>query len=239
MPFTLIHPVAVLPLARKPLVPSALVAGALAPDLPYFVSLQWFGGDYNLTKTHEASSVLWFDPIIALGLFGVFHLVARRPLLALLPPSVTSRLPVPAGRPNPLAVFASLVIGAATHVGWDAACDAFGYGLSARLNLLSDLVGGALLVAWLWRWWRTTEPKPGSQVLPARYRMVIGSALVVVAGLAGLVSMVRNVSEIGLSFGVLAAGDYAARSFVIAAITALAAGFAVYCLAFQFRARIG
>ena len=35
MPFTLAHPAAVLPLCRRPLVASALVAGAVAPDLLY------------------------------------------------------------------------------------------------------------------------------------------------------------------------------------------------------------
>ncbi|HEY3557859.1 MAG TPA: DUF4184 family protein, partial [Kribbella sp.] len=35
MPFTPAHPAAVLPLIRRPLVASALVAGAVAPDLLY------------------------------------------------------------------------------------------------------------------------------------------------------------------------------------------------------------
>jgi hypothetical protein len=35
MPFTLSHPAAVLLLCRPPFVASALVAGAVAPDLPY------------------------------------------------------------------------------------------------------------------------------------------------------------------------------------------------------------
>lgn len=39
MPLTLTHPAIVLPLARGPLVPSALVIGAMAPDLPYFVGM--------------------------------------------------------------------------------------------------------------------------------------------------------------------------------------------------------
>ncbi|WP_277682019.1 DUF4184 family protein, partial [Saccharomonospora azurea] len=32
------HPAAVLPLLRRPFVPAALVAGAVAPDLPYFLT---------------------------------------------------------------------------------------------------------------------------------------------------------------------------------------------------------
>ena len=39
MPFTLAHPAAVLPFARTKLVFSALIAGALAPDVGYFLTL--------------------------------------------------------------------------------------------------------------------------------------------------------------------------------------------------------
>ncbi|TWH75209.1 uncharacterized protein DUF4184 [Modestobacter roseus] len=97
MPFTLAHPAAVLPLLRTPLAPSALVAGSVAPDLPYYASLQWLGGDYNLTLTHEWSSVLWLDPLIGLVLLAAFQVLFKRPLLALLPPAAAGRA-VPAAR---------------------------------------------------------------------------------------------------------------------------------------------
>ncbi|MEI5672079.1 MULTISPECIES: DUF4184 family protein [unclassified Nocardioides] len=49
MPFTLVHPAAVLPLVRTPLVPSALVLGSVAPDLPYFVSSRCGGSAATTT----------------------------------------------------------------------------------------------------------------------------------------------------------------------------------------------
>lgn len=167
MPFTLVHPAAVLPLVHPRtsgfLVPSALVLGTVAPDLPYFVSLQWIGGDYNLTLTHTTTSLLWLDPALALVLVAVFHALLRRPLTALLPPSVAARMslePLPWRRPRTwVAVVLSVVVGAATHVGWDAAADAAGYAWSTRLNLLSDVLGGAALLACGVLWWRTTTPR--------------------------------------------------------------------------------
>src|SRR5215467_12574272 len=39
VPFTFSHPAAVLPLARRGLVFSALVVGSMAPDFPYFVQM--------------------------------------------------------------------------------------------------------------------------------------------------------------------------------------------------------
>ena len=37
MPFTLAHPAAILPITRGRLIPSALVMGSMAPDVPYYV----------------------------------------------------------------------------------------------------------------------------------------------------------------------------------------------------------
>ncbi|OMQ16031.1 hypothetical protein A7K94_0205280, partial [Modestobacter sp. VKM Ac-2676] len=112
--------------------PSALVAGSLAPDLPYHVPLRWIGGDYNLTLTHTASSVLWLDPLIGLLLLLAFHLALERPLLALLPPAAAGgcgpaahRFPRP-GPVTAVRVLLSLVVGAATHLAWDALADVLG-----------------------------------------------------------------------------------------------------------------
>ena len=73
MPFTLAHPAAVLPLVRRPLVASALVAGAVAPDLLYVgpiyrVATQQINGNFTLTLTHRITSALWLDPLLALAL---------------------------------------------------------------------------------------------------------------------------------------------------------------------------
>jgi hypothetical protein len=169
VPFTLSHPAAVLPLAKHPLVPSALVAGSVAPDLFWFVPrLPGVG----LTKTHEFASVLWLDPLLALALLAVFHGLLKRPLLALAPKPLAERLPrrFRWRRPGWLAV--SLVLGAATHVGWDAFTHenaglpflripiVTGVDVGRLLQLLSTLAGAAVLAWWLVRWYRRAPLAP-------------------------------------------------------------------------------
>jgi hypothetical protein len=171
VPFTLSHPAAVLPLARRPLVPAALVAGSVAPDVFWFVPrLPGVG----LTRTHEFASVLWLDPLLALALLAVFQIVLKRPLLALAPKPLAERLPRYFSWKRPGWIALSLVLGAATHVGWDAFThenDGFpflrtplvtGVDVGRLIQLVSTIAGAGILAWWLVRWYRTapTEPAP-------------------------------------------------------------------------------
>ncbi|MCA0145941.1 DUF4184 family protein [Blastococcus sp. LR1] len=60
MPFSGSHPAAVLPFLRTPPSASALVAGSLAPDIPYYVPLDlpW--------RTHTALAVVTTDVVLGL-----------------------------------------------------------------------------------------------------------------------------------------------------------------------------
>lgn len=184
MPFTLSHPAAVLPLMRGPLVPSALVAGSVAPDLFWFVPrLPGVG----LTKTHELTSVLWLDPLLALVLLAVFQIVLKRPLLALAPKPLAERLPRHFSWKRPGWIALSLVIGAATHVGWDAFThenDGFpflrtplvtGVDVGRLIQLVSTIGGAAILAWWLRKWYRgaPTEPAPPA----VRHRKAVAAFL--------------------------------------------------------------
>ncbi|SEF37669.1 protein of unknown function [Amycolatopsis pretoriensis] len=180
MPFTLSHPAAVLPLARRPLVPSALVAGSVAPDVFWFVPrLPGIG----LTKTHEFASVLWLDPLLALVLLAVFHVLLKRPLLALAPTRLAARLPRGFNWRRPEWIAVSLVLGAATHVGWDAFTHesggfpflrvplVTGVDVGRLIQLVSTIAGAAVLTWWLVRWYRTA---PVREVPPgARHRKAV------------------------------------------------------------------
>lgn len=80
MPFTFSHPAYVLPLARRRLVLSALVAGSMAPDYPYFAMLspRWQFG-------HTLAGLFAFDLPAALALLALYHHLLKAPLIRLLP----------------------------------------------------------------------------------------------------------------------------------------------------------
>lgn len=118
MPFTLSHPAAVLPLhallgGRAVL--SALVVGSLAPDFPYYLGLGW-----PRATTHSLASLLWWA--VPAGWLGhlVFQYGLRRPGVFLLPRALRERLDPAPHVGGALAVTGCLVVGAATHVAWDA-----------------------------------------------------------------------------------------------------------------------
>lgn len=138
MPFTLAHPAAVLPLARRPLVPAALVAGALAPDVPYFLPLprsagSWYEPFVNATTTHAwpgALTVAVPSAALLLGLWWLVH-APLRALVASGPGEPGERRERGgAGAPPGAAsgftsraaawLVVSLVLGVLTHVVWDA-----------------------------------------------------------------------------------------------------------------------
>ncbi|NUS14249.1 MAG: DUF4184 family protein, partial [Streptomyces sp.] len=147
MPFTFSHPAAVLPLLpggrpRGPLVASALVAGSLAPDVPYFTESLVHGTFRYGEFTHSLLGVPTADVAIAAVLAAGWHWLLREPLVALLPAAwadAADALTAPGGRrrgPADAGWFVlSAVAGAATHVVWDA----FTHGGRAGVRLLPVL----------------------------------------------------------------------------------------------------
>lgn len=126
MPFTLAHPAAVLPLvhrgrARGQLIGSALVFGAIAPDVPYFAGA-FAVGDF----AHTWPAVPTFDLAITFALTALWHLLLRAPLVGLLPTrwaAAADQLTAPREKrvrfsSVPWFVL-SAIIGTVTHVAWD------------------------------------------------------------------------------------------------------------------------
>ncbi|MFE3598440.1 DUF4184 family protein [Streptomyces sp. NPDC059142] len=155
MPFTLSHPAAVLPLMRRPFVPAALVAGAMAPDVPYFLAVlgvsetsaqDWYGPLLNATGTHTPGLGALTALVWALGLVAAGRLL-RAPLAALLPAGL--RLPEPgrtngarAGARYVLWLLVSALIGIASHVAWDAFTHGDGFLVTHVPLLRAPVVGG-------------------------------------------------------------------------------------------------
>ncbi|MYS88194.1 MULTISPECIES: DUF4184 family protein [Streptomyces] len=134
MPFTLSHAAAVLPAVRAdgtgrgPLVPAVLVAGSFAPDMTYYAASAVSGAMEFGDVTHSFPGVFTVDVLIAWALVGLW-LVVREPLVALLPRarqgrvSTLVRCGAPRARVRPSLVlrwYVSAVLGALTHVVWDA-----------------------------------------------------------------------------------------------------------------------
>lgn len=145
MPFTLAHPAAVLPLARTKLVFSALVAGALAPDIGYFLT---FSSEH--AESHSLKGLFWFCLPAGFLLVLLFQKVLKRPLLVLFPASHQARLyPYAQGfHFKPASRFAlilfSLLIGSATHLLWDSFTHKTGWVVRhvPRLTVPAVAIGG-------------------------------------------------------------------------------------------------
>jgi len=161
MPFTLAHPAAVLPLLRRPFVPAALVTGAMAPDVPYFLRAagvtstsagDWYEPFLNATHTHSLSG-LPIDLLYAVGLVAIYWMV-RAPITALLPSGL--RLPE---RERPTSMRAkgryaawlvlSALIGIATHLLWDSLTEA-DFVPSRLLQYASTVFGLVVIGRFLW-----------------------------------------------------------------------------------------
>jgi hypothetical protein len=178
VPFTGSHPAAALLLSGTPLPLTALIAGTVAPDLLYYLPFSpgW--------PTHEAAGVVTVDLLLGGAAWLMWHGLLAAPAVAFAPDSVRARL---VGRVelglrarlgsvrDVVLVLAALAVGAATHVVWDEFTHRDRWG-AEHLPVLasswdgvpgyrwlqhgSGLIGAAVLVAWMIRWWRTTEPEP-------------------------------------------------------------------------------
>jgi hypothetical protein len=180
MPFTLSHPAASVPFARKKFILSALVIGSMAPDFEYFFPLmpaERFG--------HSLPGLVLFTLPVAVIVYFIFHALLKEPLVSLLPQSHQRKL-MPLlknfsfGPPRRMVmVLLSILIGILTHLIWDSFTHLdsrtmqffpvlkqtlFQLGPSnipiyAFLQYISSLVGIALLVYWYVRWYRDYQPQ--------------------------------------------------------------------------------
>ncbi|MFD9902650.1 DUF4184 family protein [Streptomyces sp. NPDC059063] len=158
LPFTLAHPAAALPLLRRPFVPSALAAGAMAPDAPYFLraagiysdsAQDWYEPFLNATNTHSSGWGLGVNLLFALGLTAAYRLL-RKPVTALLPAGLGLPDPRPtsagrAGTRYALWLLLSAFIGIVSHLAWDSFTHHDGY-LVTHVALLRASGPGGLTV---------------------------------------------------------------------------------------------
>jgi hypothetical protein len=193
MPFTVSHAAAVLPLRRFTRLPlAALMIGSMSPDFSYFTP-------WTLDRpTHGISALFWFCWPVGLALWILFVRVVETPTLALLPDRWRARF-APSERPFTASLLArasiAVILGAATHITWDAfthgntpviealpflrvtALEIGGYTmpLYKLLQHLSTLFGLAMLCVWVWR----LKPHPAQRPGTVSTFVRIGSATLV------------------------------------------------------------
>lgn len=159
MPFTLAHPAAVLPLMRRPFEGLALVCGAMAPDVPYFIratplevtAQSWYEPFTNATTTHSVAGLVPVTLLLAAGLYLVLRAAARP--VAWLAHGRWDAPATPAASPHPADgaarlgagrwawVPVSLLVGALTHLVWDSATSSDGV-LATRIDAVNETVAG-------------------------------------------------------------------------------------------------
>ncbi|WP_284742516.1 DUF4184 family protein [Amycolatopsis sp. RTGN1] len=206
MPFTFAHPAAVLPLARRLWLPG-LVAGSLAPDVAYYVPLP--GGEL----THEPLGLVTLDVLLGLVLVAAGYAVLG-PVLALGPAGLRDRVPRPAVRVRWPGAVVAIVVGAATHLLWDAFTHTAGFmvrhwpllrvpvtgphRLYNVVGYVSSVLGLVVLGVVAARWYRRTPRADRAwPVLSRAARTVVFAGLgvgLVAGALLGLTDPVSRVS---------------------------------------------
>ncbi|MFI6869050.1 DUF4184 family protein [Nocardia sp. NPDC050406] len=238
MPFTLAHPAAILPLRRYLSLP-ALVAGSIAPDIPYYLPLP---GDVH---SHSIAGLFGWDLLFGLILLALFQALTG-PVLALAPAGWRNRITRPHSVFRPvrqlLALLVSVITGAATHLVWDAFTQTDGAAVQAwswlrvpvvephkLYNVIgyASSIGGLLVIAAaIATWYRRTPP------IPDRGRALRGRQRWMVVG--GLASTIALGIAIGLSDPVIHVSGYdLVRRILIGAVQGGTLGLLLYAAIWQ------
>jgi len=179
MPFTVSHAAAALPVhrllkGRLPL--PALMIGAMSPDFAYLVSFA-----ANRMQTHTLAGLFTFCLPVGLAVWLLYVRVLEQPTVALLPDpwrSHFTRAPEPIHVRALLFASVGIVVGAMTHIAWDAFTHELTpiseifpvfraplfevHGVTVKLfwflQILSSLLGGIVLLVWALRAPAKTAP---------------------------------------------------------------------------------
>lgn len=217
MPFTPAHVAVVLPF-RLPFVLVALVAGSVAPDIPYFVralpvtvtAQSWYEPWTNATTTHGWTSTWLITLSTALALTFAWAL-ARQPLAALTarhPPvqnsgAETRGLPVRAAW-----LVASAALGIASHLAWDDVAHFLGP-LFTHLSSAAGLVAvAAFAVRRRAAWWPVRPVAAGAVVALIATGALTGAVVAARDDSATTAHVVRAAAESGGAALALAACAY-------------------------------
>ena len=192
MPFTPAHVAAVLPLVRRtttrPGWTAALVAGSMAPDLPYFVPgrvLDLVPVGLDRSTSHSLHAMFTTTAVLGVLAALAWDRVAEPVARDLLPRPVAGRLrdrgPRPSWRDLP-AMYACTVVGVASHDLWDSFTHGHGVAVTHLpwlrgevagiplwhlLQHVSSVVGLLVLAIWSWARLARRAPVPRPRRVPS------------------------------------------------------------------------
>lgn len=193
MPFTPSHAIAILPFARTPLAPAALVIGSMAPDLPYFLPL-----GIQRSQTHSLSGVATIDLLVATIGFVLWVAVLRDPVLDYSPAWLRERMAPQAqwrlrgAVLTGLAVIAALLIGILSHLfldlfthegGWISSVapwtndDIGAFSVANYIHAVVSWTAAGVIALWVRRWTRRTPRTERASVVGPRERRMTWIAL--------------------------------------------------------------
>ena len=248
MPFTVAHAAVAPVLARATrgrLPASALVLGAMAPDLEYLVFLQT-----RRTVGHSLLGLLTFCLPVSLVLLLAWHRVVKGPLARLLPRQwghLAPALDRPftfASWPARAGVVAAVLVGAASHIAWDAFTHQDGAAV-ARIAALRGVVPlldvrvytalqygcGALGMAFLGVAvvvWAREQPLRPVELPPARHRAAAVAGILACALAVAAANVARTLGD----------GVTALRGLVVAAVLGVMTGGSVAAMAYALARRL-
>jgi Domain of unknown function (DUF4184) len=203
MPFTFAHPIAAAPIwfgSKRRLDLPSLIIGSMIPDIEYFLSLQPIK-----TVGHTFAGILIQGIPSSLALLLISRYMLMRPCLAILPPRLARHLPPPTSYFSLefsylINVIVSIVIGASSHLLWDAIVHHSHWFVhhSERIQshfneasmyqlfqYTSSAVGLIAIVIWLLKWLDRTEYRHQIETLTPNWRGIAAIAIVLPAfGLA-------------------------------------------------------
>ncbi|WP_426107084.1 DUF4184 family protein [Massilia sp. TSP1-1-2] len=247
MPFTLCHPALVIPLhrhaGRLTSLPG-LVIGSMAPDFVYFCSLGVTG-----KFSHSVPGILIYCVPAGAAVLAIYYALMREPLLAWLPQALSSRMEQQVPTPWYSAravriVLISLIIGAASHIFWDAFTHAdtpivhrfslfrsfitvggHDIALFKVLQQVSNLLGLIVIASYIVAWCRRTAPDGVHRAHLSTRQRFLSLAAVGAAAAAGGTTGVLLRSAVSVEHGLF--------NFVVTGMACAALATVCLCVAWK------
>jgi hypothetical protein len=192
----------------------------MVPDLWYFVPF------VARADSHSIAALFWFCVPAGLAAYALFHLILKEPLIALVSPRLRAFTCAGLPRVPWRAVVVSLVVGALTHIAWDALTHIEG---QSWLQHASTALGVGVLVGWAW-------PKlKRAPAAPAAFAPLVRACiLALLAAAMALAALASADAWPALDYTAL---RHLLRTAGVGAFEGLTAALLVYSVAWQLRAR--